>query len=70
MEPEPTQQLQRWGIRSELRVIIPVVNCFSVCEFGESFTSHWLRDPVIAFWCPMIFLFQGSYLTLGYRDVN
>jgi hypothetical protein len=58
------QRFQRQGVGSvELQVVcptLPVVSCFSNCGFGVGFTSHWLWDPVGAFWGPLIFLFQGS----------
>jgi hypothetical protein len=37
-----------------------MVTCFSFCEFREGLASHWLWDPMDAFWGPLIFLFQGS----------
>jgi hypothetical protein len=43
MEPGGAQRLRGLGIRSvELRdflPIFPVVNCFSICVFGEVFAS-------------------------------
>jgi hypothetical protein len=42
-------------------LILPIVSCFFNCGFGEGFASHWLWDPMGAFWGPLIFFFQGSH---------
>jgi hypothetical protein len=58
---------------AELQVvlsILPLVSCFSICRFGESFASLWLGDSVCAFRGPLIFFFLDSWLLLNYRNVN
>jgi hypothetical protein len=52
------QRLQ--GQELEPQVILSMVSCFSICGFREGFVSHWLWDPVGAFWDPLIFLLHSS----------
>jgi hypothetical protein len=63
MESGAMWRFQGQGIGSvELQVILPIlpmVSCFTICGFRESFVSYWLWDPMGAFWSPLIFLLQG-----------
>jgi hypothetical protein len=72
MEPGAVWQLQRQRIGSiELQVvlpILPVVSCFSICRFRKAFDFSWLWDLPGTFSGSLIFLFQGSWSMLGYKN--